>query len=171
MYLGRNCLLFAGTWVHTDVWLGSVLLIFLVFCNVLCLPFSYDLRAQCCQCLWIAPSVFCLCPMTCVPNVANVSGLPLLYSVFALWLVCPMLSMSLDCPFCILCLPYDLCAQCCQFSLDCPFCILCLPYDLRAQCCQCLWIAPSVFCVCPMTCVPDVANVSGLPLLYSLTFI
>jgi hypothetical protein len=123
MYLGRNCLLFAGTWVHPDVWLGSVLLIFLVFCNVLCLPFSYDLRAQCCQCLWIAPSVFCLCPMTCVPNVANVSGLPLLYSVFALWLVCPMLSMSLDCPFCI----------------------LCLPYDLRAQCCQCPWIAPSVF--------------------------
>jgi hypothetical protein len=123
MYLGRNCLLFAGTWVHPDVWLGSVLLIFLVFCNVLCLPFSYDLRAQCCQCLWIAPSVFCLCPMTCVPNVANVSGLPLLYSVFALWLVCPMLPMSLDCPFCI----------------------LCLPYDLRAQCCQCPWIAPSVF--------------------------
>ena len=123
MYLGRNCLLFAGTWVHPDVWLGCVLLIFLVFCNVLCLSFSYDLRAQCCQCLWIAPSVFCLCPMTCVPNVANVSGLPLLYSVFALWLVCPMLSMSLDCPFCI----------------------LCLPYDLRAQCCQCPWIAPSVF--------------------------
>ena len=145
MYLGRNCLLFAGTWVHPDVWLGSVLLIFLVFCNVLCLSFSYDLCAQCCQCLWIAPSVFCVCPMTCVPNVVNVSRLPLLYSVFALWLVCPMLSMSLDCPFCILCLPYDLRAQCCQclwiallysvfalwlacpmlpMSLDCPFCIL-----------------------------------------------
>jgi hypothetical protein len=105
------------------LWLACPMLPMSLDCPFCILSLSYDLCAQCCQCLWIAPSVFCVCPMTCVPNVANVSGLPLLYSVFALWLVCPMLSMSLDCPFCI----------------------LCLPYDLRAQCCQCPWIAPSVF--------------------------
>jgi hypothetical protein len=105
------------------LWLACPMLPMSLDCPFCILSLSYDLCAQCCQCLWIAPSVFCVCPMTCVPNVVNVSRLPLLYSVFALWLACPMLPMSLDCPFCI----------------------LCLPYDLRAQCCQCLWIAPSVF--------------------------
>jgi hypothetical protein len=83
----------------------------------------------------------CFRPVSCVPNVVSVSGfivyswLPLVLFVFVLYLVYPMLPVSLallsilDCPlFCL-------------FSS----CILC------TQCCQCLWlycpflIAPSVF--------------------------
>jgi hypothetical protein len=56
---GRNCLPFASTWVHPRFLEGSVLLIYLAFCVVLC---------------------FCV------------------LFVFVLCLLCPMLSMSLDCP-------------------------------------------------------------------------
>jgi hypothetical protein len=99
----------ASTRVHTRISEGSVLLIFLVFCIVLCLfayflfvmglclvcpmlPVSLDLSwacvlcVQCCQCLWI-----CHGPVSCVFNVASVTGF-----VMGLCLVCPMLPVSLD---------------------------------------------------------------------------
>ena len=90
-------------WFTPGFLVGSMLLIFLVFCAgvvlfVLWLSSSCALCAQCCQCFWI---VFVLClvcsmlpvfldclrPVSCVLNVASVSGL------------------SLSCV---------LCAQCCQ---------------------------------------------------------
>ena len=51
---GTNSLPFASVWVHSRFLVGSMLLIGLVFC------------------------FFCLCPMSCVPNVASFSGLSIL---------------------------------------------------------------------------------------------
>jgi hypothetical protein len=157
---------------------------------VFCLSSSCVLCAQCWQCIWIT----CLRPVSCVPNVASVSGL----FAFVPCLVCPMLPVYLDC------LPSSrvLCAQYCQClwiaclrpvscvpnvtsvsgllafvpCLVCPMLPVsldCLPSSrvLCAQCCQCLWIA----CLHPVSCVPNVASVSGLSftdyIRFSLTFI
>ena len=49
----RNCLPFESTWVHIRFCVGSMLLIFLVFCVVF-------MCTQSCQCLWIVHSWFSL---------------------------------------------------------------------------------------------------------------
>jgi hypothetical protein len=103
-----------------------VLILYLV-CPMLtvsldCLSSSSILWAQCWQCLWIV----CLHSVTCVPNVDIVSPL----FVFILYLVCPMLTLSLKC-----------------FSSS---CILC------AQC----WYCISIVCLHPVSCVPNVDSVS-----------
>jgi len=81
----------------------------------------------------IAPSVFFLIyfPVSCVPNVASISGVSILdfpvgffFSLFFLCFVCPMLPVSLGCPFLIV--PS-------AFSND------FLSFVLCVQCCQCLW--------------------------------
>jgi hypothetical protein len=133
------------------------------------------------QCLWIV----CFLPVSCVPSVDSVSEL----FVFFLYLVCPMLTVSLDClfPSCILCVQCSQCLWIVSFqpvscvpsvhsvsglfvfvlylvcpvltvSLDClfPSCILCV------QCSQCLWIV----CFQPVSCVPSVDSVSGLFVFY-----
>ena len=89
-----------------------------------CFSSSCVLCAQCYQYLWIV----CLRPVSCVPNVISISEL----FVFVLCLVCPMLSVSLNC-----------------LSSSCVLC---------AQCYQCLWIV----CRRPVSCVPNVTSVSGL---------
>ena len=84
--------------------LASVLLIVLVteFCSVL---FVFVL---CLVCPMLPVSLDCLRPVSCVPNVASVSGLSsscvlcaqycqCLWIVFVLCPVCPMLPVSLDC--------------------------------------------------------------------------
>ena len=84
----RNCLPFASTWVHPRVLVGSVLLIVLVLCVVLCFV--------------------CLRPLSCVLNVDSVSCLSssfvlcpqcwqCLLFVFVLCLVSSMLTVSLVC--------------------------------------------------------------------------
>ena len=136
---------------------------------ILCLSSSYVLLyTQCCQCLWIVHSVF----------------------VFLLCLVVyPMLSVSLDCTFCV-CLPLMSCCIPNVVSVSGLY-ILCLSSSyvwLYTQCCQCLWIVHSVFvfllclvvypmlsvsldctfCVClPLMscCIPNVVSVSGLYIL------
>ena len=77
--------------------------------------------------------------------------------VFVLCLVHPMLPVSLDCPFLII--PS-------VFSNVYLFCVL------YTQCCQCLWIVHSwlplrfsLTFICPVSCVPNVASVSGLSIL------
>ena len=89
-----------------------------------CLSSSCILCAQCWQCL----SIVYLHPVSCVPNVESVS--PLFF--FILYLVYPMLTVSLDC-----------------LSSS---CILC------AQCWHCL---SSVY-LHPVSCVPNVDIVSRL---------
>ena len=125
-----------------------------------CLSSSCVLCTQCCQCLWIVFVLF----------------------VFVLCLVYPMLPVSLDC-FCFVCLrpvscvPYV--ASVSGLFLFClsSSCVLC------TLCCQCLWIVfvllvfvlclvhpmlpVSLDCFCfvclrPVSCVPNVASVSGL---------
>ena len=89
-----------------------------------CMFPSCILCTQCWQCL----SIVCLHPVSCVPNVDSVSRL----FIFILYLVCPMLTLSLEC-----------------LSSS---CILC------AQCWHCL---SSVY-LHPVSCVPNVDSVSRL---------
>ena len=112
-----------------------------------------------CQCLWIVHSWLSLqfsltfiCSVSCVPNVTSVSGLSILdcpfsflLRLFVLCLVCPMLPVSLDCPF---------------FTSPSVFS------------CQCLWIVHSwlplqfsLTFICPVSFVPNVTSISGLPIL------
>jgi hypothetical protein len=132
-----------------------------------CMSSFCVLCTQCCRCLWIV----CLRPVYCVPNVVrrhtiqrhrqhwvhntqdediqsrdidnigytkhrtktyNPETSTTLGIVFLLCLVYPMLSMFLDC-----------------MSSSCV---------LYTQCCRCLWIV----CLRPVSCVPNVVDVSGL---------
>ena len=106
---------------------------FLCCVFLLCLSLSCVLCTRCCQCLWIV----CPCPVFCVPDIANVSGL----LVFVLCFVYPMLPVSLDC-----------------LSLSCVLC---------TRCYLCLWMVHSwlplwfsLTFICPVFCVPGVTSVS-----------
>ena len=120
-----------------------------VFFNVY---LSCVLCAQCFQCLWIVhswlPHRFSLtfiCAVSCAPNVSSV------------WIV-------LDCSFLITSLVVS------NVYLSCVLC---------AQCCRCLWIVHSwlphrlsLTFICPVSCVPNVASVSGLFILdYPIGFL
>ena len=124
-----------------------------------CLSSSCILCTQC----WQRLSIVCLHPVSCVPNVDSVSRL----FIFILYLVCPMLTLSLEClsSSCI-CVPnVDIVSRLFIFilylvypmltvSLDClsSSCILC------TQCWQCL----SIVYLHPVSCVPNVDIVSRL---------
>ena len=124
-----------------------------------CLSTSCILCAQCWQCL----SIVYLHPVSCVPNVDSVSRL----FIFILYLVCLMLTVSLEClsSSCILCPNVDIVSRWFVFilylvcpmltvSLDClsSSCILC------TQCWHCL----SIVYLHPVSCVPNVDSVSRL---------
>ena len=107
------------------------------------------LSTQCCQCLWI---VVLVCPCFLCPNVSSVSGLSILVASVSESQCCPV---SLD--VFILVAPVFLCVQCCQCLWIVSFLIA--PHFL---CCyQCLWIY-FLSTVYPVSCVPNVASVSGL---------
>ena len=98
--------------------LSNVYLKYLLQSGILSSIYMVEL---CVCCFWLRS-------VSCVPNVASVSGL----FDFVLCLVCPMLPVFLDCLT--------------------SSCVLC------AQCCQCFWIV----WLRPVSCVPNVASVSGL---------
>ena len=141
----------------------------------------------CHVCSLLSVSLDCLCPVSCVLTVVSVSGLSspcamcahccqCLWIVFVLCHVCSLLSVSLDCLRPVLCVPTVvsvsglsspcvMCAHCCQ--------CLWIVFVLCTHCCQCLWIffvlchvcpllTVSLDCLCPVSCVPTVASVSGL---------
>ena len=129
------------------------------------------LCTQCCQCLWVVYSV--LPRRSCVPNVASVSGLYILYcpSVLCtqccqcLWVVHSVLPRRSCVPnvasvsgLYILYCPVGLVYPMLPVSLGCAFCIA--PSVVCTQCCQCLWVVHSV--LPRRSCVPNVASVSGL---------
>ena len=141
-YLSSSCILCAQCWhclsivyLHPVSCVPNVdsvsrLFIFILYlvCPMLtlsleCLSSSCILCAQCWQCL----SIVYLLPVSCVPNVDIVSRL----FIFILYLVYPMLTVSLEClsSSCILC------AQCWQWSLDClsSSCILCPNVDIVSR--------------------------------------
>ena len=89
-----------------------------------CLSSSCILCTQCWQCL----SIVYLHPVSCVPNVDIVSRV----FIFILYLVCPMLTLSLDC-----------------LSSSCILCTQC-------------WQRLSIVCLHPVSCVPNVDSVSRL---------
>ena len=195
-YLSSSCILCAQCWhclsiiyLHPVSCVPNVdsvsrLFIFILYLvypmltvSLDCLSSSCILCAQCWHCL----SIVCLHPVSCVPNVDSVSRL----FVFILYLVCPMLTLSLDClsSSCILCtqcwhclsivylhpvscvpnvdivsrlfifILYLVCLML-TVSLEClsSSCILC------TQCWQCL----SIVYLHPVTCVPNVDSVSRL---------
>jgi hypothetical protein len=128
----------------------------LVFSNVY---LSCVLCTLCCQFLWIVYfwlplwySLTFICPVSCVPYVVSFSGLyifdcpfGILWRLFVLCLVYPMLSDSLDCIFLIASL---------VFSNVYLFCVLC------TLCCQFLWIVYfwlplwySLTIICLVSCV------------------
>ena len=124
-----------------------------------CLSSSCILCAQCWHCL---TSVY-LHPVSCVPNVDSVSRL----FIFILYLVYPMLTLSLDClsSSCILCTQ---CWQClsivylhpvsCVPNVDSVSRVFIFILYLVSQCWQCL----SMVCLHPVSCVPNVDSVSRL---------
>jgi hypothetical protein len=115
------------------------------------LPVSLD-------CLFlIAPCFVCLRPVSCVPNVASVSGLSILD--------CPLFCLSSSCVLCV---------QCCQclwivyswLPLVLFVFLLCLVCPMLPVSLDCLYlIAPCFVCLRPVSCVPNVASVSGLSIL------
>ena len=109
----------------------SRLFIFILYLVSRMLTLSLDCLSSssilCTQC-WQRLSIVCLHPVSCVPNVDIVSRL----FIFILYLVCPMLTLSLEC-----------------LSSS---CILC------AQCWHCL----SIVYLHPVSCVPNVDSVSRL---------
>ena len=144
--VSQDCLLLIRPSVFSNVYLSCVL------CT------------QCCQCLRIVYywlhlrfSLTFICPVSCVPNVASVSGLSIVDYTFGflyrLIVVYPMLS--------------------CVFSNVYLSCVLC------TQCCQCLRIVYywlhlrfSLTFICPVSCVPNVASVSGLSIIdYTFGFL
>jgi hypothetical protein len=96
-YKRRKCLPFASAWVHPGFFVGSVLVIFLVFSVVLILLFAFVLCLLCQMLplsLWIVHSSLHLV----------FSGLSILdYTFSFLWIVHSWLHLrfSLDCPFLI----------------------------------------------------------------------
>ena len=107
------------------------LFIFILYLVSPMLTLSLDcLSSSCILCTqyWQHLSIVCLHPVSCVPNVDSVSRL----FIFILYLVCPMLTLSLEC-----------------LSSS---CILC------AQCWHCL----SIVYLHPVSCVPNVDSVSRL---------
>ena len=142
-YLSSSCILCAQCWhclssvyLHPvscvpNVDIVSRLFIFILYLvypmltvSLDCLSSSCILCTQCWQCL----SIVYLHPVSCVPNVDIVSRL----FIFILYLVCPMLTLSLEC-----------------LSSS---CILC------TQCWHCL----SIVYLHPVSCVPNVDSVSRL---------
>ena len=107
-----------------------------------CFSSSCILCTQCWHCL----SIVYLHPVSCVPNVDSVSRL----FIFILYLVCPMLTLSLEClsSSCILC------AQC----WHCLSIVYLHPVFLCTQC----WQRLSIVCLHPVSCVPNVDSVSRL---------
>ena len=125
---------------------------------------SRVLCAQCCQCPQIVHSLLpfplsLICLVSCVPNVASTSRLSILYGfflyrLFVSCLVCPMLSVPLDCPFSIafssiVYLSRVLCAQCCQYT----------------QIVHSLLLFPLSF-ICLVFYVPNVASTPRLSIFY-----
>ena len=124
-----------------------------------CLSSSCILCAQCWHCL---SSVY-LHPVSCVPNVDSVSRL----FIFILYLVCPMLTLSVEClsSSCILCAQ---CWQCLSIVYRHP--VSCVPnVDIVSRClssscilCTQCWHCLSIVCFHPVSCVPNVDSVSRM---------
>ena len=111
--------------------------------------------AQCCMCLWIVHS-----------SLSFRFALKFIYYIQFVCVLCPMLHVSLDCPFFIV---LSVCSKVYLLHTVCP--VSC------AQCCTCLWIVHSslsfrfalkfIYYIQFVLClVPNVARVSGLSILH-----
>ena len=121
----------------------------------------------CLVCQMLSVSLYCLCPVSCVPNVVSVFVLSsscvlcakccqCLCIVFVLCLVCQMLPVSLDCLRPVSCVPNVasvLCVKCCQCLVCQLLPVSCVPNVasvLCARCCQylvCQILPVSLYCL------------------------
>ena len=159
VYLQRQC----QHWAHNIQDEDKQSILYLVYplltVSLDCLSSSCILCTQCWQCL----SIVYLHPVSCVPNVDSVSRL----FIFILYLVCPMLTLSLDClsSSCILCTQ---CWQClssvylhpvsCVPNVDSVSRVFIFILYLVSQC----WQYLSIVYLHPVSCVPNVDIVSRL---------
>jgi len=144
------------------------------FSVVFYLPSSCVLCVPCCQWFWMFHSVLCFVwlPLaSCVFHVVSDSGCSIqccALFTFLLWLVCPMLSVTLDVPCCVL-FAFLLClvSPMLSVTLDVEFpVVLCLPSScvLCVPCCQWFWMFISVLyfvCLSPVSCVSRAVSDSG----------
>ena len=158
--LSSSCILCAQCWqCLSSVYLHPVSCVPMLTVSLDGLSSSCILCAQCWQCL----SIVCLHPVSCVPIVDIVFRL----FIFILYLVCPMLTVSLEClsSSCILCPNVDSVSRVFIFILYlvCP--MLTLSLDCLSSSCilctQC-WQRFSNVCLHPVSCVPNVDSVSRL---------
>jgi hypothetical protein len=140
------------------------LIVPLVFSDVY---FSCVLCTLCCQFLWIVylwlplwDSLTFICLVSCVPYFASFSGLficdctfSILWRLFVLCLVYPMLPVSLDCPFVIAPLVLS------DVYLSCVLCTLCYQFLWIVHLWLPLWY--SLTFICPVSYVPYVSSFSG----------
>jgi hypothetical protein len=110
-----------------------------------CLSSSCILCTQCWQCL----SIVCLHPVSCVPNVDSVSRL----FIFILYLVYPMLTLSLHCmfPSCILCTQCWQCLALFVFILYLVYLMLTVSLDCLSSSC--------IFCTQCWQCLSNTVNI------------
>ena len=156
--VSRDCLLLVTPSVFSNVYLPCVLCtqccqcLRIVYCWLhlrFSLTFNCPVCTQCCQCLRIIHSLLHLqfsltfiCPVYCVPN------LPV--SQDCLLLITPSVFSNVY----LLCV---LCTQCCQ-------CLRIVYYWLHLRF--------SLTFICPVSCVPNVASVSGLSIIdYTFGFL
>ena len=124
-----------------------------------CLSSSCILCPECWHCL----SIVCLHPVSCVPNVDGVSRL----FIFILYLVCPMLTFSLEClSSSVSCVPnVDIVSRLFIFILYLVYPMLTMSLDyLSSSCILCAkcWHCLSSVYLHPVSCVPNVDIVSRL---------
>jgi hypothetical protein len=144
------CPFFVAPSVFSNVYLSCVLC-------VQCYQFHWLFYSS----LLLQFSLTCICPVSCVSNVTSFSGLSILRCpfsflsrLFVLCLVCPMLPVSLACPFFVAPSIFS------NVYLSCVLCV---------QCYQFLWLVHSSLSlqysltfICPVSCVSNVASFSGL---------
>ena len=195
-YLSSSCILCAQCWhclsivyLHPvscvpNVDIVSRLFIFILYLVYPMLTVSLDYLSSscilCAQC-WHCLSIIYLHPVSCVPNVDSVSRL----FIFILYLVYPMLTVSLDClsSSCILCAQcwhclssvylhplscvpnVDIVSRLFIFILYLVYPMLTLSLDCLSSSCilctQC-WHCLSIVYLHPVSCVPNVDSVSGV---------
>ena len=174
--LSSSCILCTQCWQCLSIiYLHPVSCVPMLTLSLDCLSSSCILCTQC----WQRLSIVCLHPVSCVPNVDSVSRL----FIFILYLVCQMLTLSLEC----LSSSCKLCAQCWHcLSIVYLHPVSCVPNDdsvsrlfifilylvypmltvsldcLSSSCILCTqcWHCLSIVYLHPVSCVPNVDSVS-----------
>ena len=125
----------------------------IVMSNTYCVVFLFRLSSSCApnvvsDCPFLLPlrySLTFICPVSCVPYVASFSGLS--------FFVTPSVFSNIY-------LSYVLCILCCQFLWIVLFITPSVMLPVSLDCLSSLPLRYSLTCICPVSCVPNVASFS-----------